>query len=103
MCFWVLGEAGECTGSRSWPPSGVQVVGRITQLPVGDGGGTCTATDTCAYTRIRTHMFPVHTYTHPPHTMLHSRKARLRSEHSTYAYRHSTPYAYDPAIERSLN
>eukprot|EP00961_Rhodomonas_salina_P228448 3087616-Rhodomonas_salina.5 len=32
MCFWVPGEAGGGTGSRSGPPSGVQVEGRITQL-----------------------------------------------------------------------
>eukprot|EP00961_Rhodomonas_salina_P233379 3154046-Rhodomonas_salina.1 len=43
---------------------GRSVARRITQLPVGDGGGACTEADTCTYALIRTHMFsctPWHT------------------------------------------
>eukprot|EP00961_Rhodomonas_salina_P114054 1534364-Rhodomonas_salina.4 len=76
MCLWVPGEAGQCTGTQSGPPSGVQVVGRITQL--GDEMARVRLPDTLAYARIHTHMFALHTCMHTTHTMQHSRKALLR-------------------------
>eukprot|EP00961_Rhodomonas_salina_P126584 1705993-Rhodomonas_salina.1 len=61
--------------------------------------------DTCAYVHIHTHTFsctPVRTH---PIMIPCSTAARLGydSQHSTHAYQLSTPYAYDPAIESSLN
>lgn len=76
MCFWVRGEAGECTGSRSGPPSRVQVVGRITQL--GDEMVRVRLPHTLACARIHTHMFALHTCTHTTSTRLHNRKAQQR-------------------------